>query len=210
MLCSRLVIRGFRRTLRTSDLWLLRREETTEFNRNLFAHRWAVALRKWRTEQEKVQAVKPDAESERETSGAETGTSGSDGHTESSSWSTTGEGGHVSVASAAAGDTSTYPQLHDASNLKSSASNGTLQVRFDKKEANESAQDGKEKKNKKEKKEQPLATQAPPLFRILFQVYRLPFIIAQLVMILYFVCYYLNPCLLWYLSFLIGCEYGRL
>ena len=48
---QRLVIRGFWKALETSDLWLLRKEETTAYNRNLFAQKWEEAVKQWRTEQ---------------------------------------------------------------------------------------------------------------------------------------------------------------
>ena len=48
---QRLVIRGFWKALETSDLWLLRKEETTDYNRNLFAQQWEEAVKRWRTEQ---------------------------------------------------------------------------------------------------------------------------------------------------------------
>ena len=54
----RLVIRGFWKALETSDLWLLRKEETVDFNRNVFAPRWEPVLAQWREEQAALEAKK--------------------------------------------------------------------------------------------------------------------------------------------------------
>lgn len=51
------MIQGFRKALETSDLWLLRKEETTDYNRGLFQRVWEEALNKWRAEQAAIAAV---------------------------------------------------------------------------------------------------------------------------------------------------------
>ena len=54
------MIRGFWKTLETSDLWLLRKEETVDFNRNVFAPRWEPVLHQWREEQAALEAKKEE------------------------------------------------------------------------------------------------------------------------------------------------------
>ena len=52
------MIRGFRKSLETSDLWLLRKEETVDFNRDVFSPRWEPVLAQWRVEQAALEAKK--------------------------------------------------------------------------------------------------------------------------------------------------------
>ena len=52
------MIRGFRKALLTTDLWLLRKEETTDYNRSLFADKWEEAMKRWRAEQVATEAEK--------------------------------------------------------------------------------------------------------------------------------------------------------
>lgn len=72
----RLVVRGFRKALETSDLWLLRKEETTDYNRNQFADKWEEALKQWRSEQSSKRSEKTRdsslTESENNMTGAST------------------------------------------------------------------------------------------------------------------------------------------
>lgn len=53
----RLVIWGLRKPLSAADLWLLRQEESTVFNRNHFAPNWKLAIHKWRGEKESSRTV---------------------------------------------------------------------------------------------------------------------------------------------------------
>lgn len=72
----RLVVRGFRKALETSDLWLLRKEETTDYNRHQFANKWEEALKQWRSEQSSKRSEKTRdsslTESENNMTGAST------------------------------------------------------------------------------------------------------------------------------------------
>ena len=61
-----MVIRGFRTALKTSDLWLLRKTETTAYNRELFGPRWEAVMRRWREGQAAAeQKKKAEEEAER-------------------------------------------------------------------------------------------------------------------------------------------------
>ena len=66
----RLVIRGFRTALKTSDLWLLRKTETTAYNRELFGPRWEAVMRKWRQEQAAAEVERKQMEEGLEATGA--------------------------------------------------------------------------------------------------------------------------------------------
>lgn len=61
------MIRGFRKALETSDLWLLRKEETVDFNRNLFAPKWEPAMQQWRMQQAALEAQKKQQDANAET-----------------------------------------------------------------------------------------------------------------------------------------------
>lgn len=56
------MFRGFRKALETSDLWLLRKEETTDYNRYKFANKWEEALKEWRSKETAKESDKmPDS-----------------------------------------------------------------------------------------------------------------------------------------------------
>ena len=52
-------MKGFRKPLEAVDLWLLRREETTDANHELFAPVWQGELSKWQALQEEKQRLAP-------------------------------------------------------------------------------------------------------------------------------------------------------
>ena len=69
MALCRLVVLGFRKALEACDLWLLREEETTVYNREYFGSTWDGVFRQWREQQAEEQA-KAQAEAAAEDEGA--------------------------------------------------------------------------------------------------------------------------------------------
>lgn len=105
------------------------------------------------------------------------------------------EGIDFSALKATSSDGSTNLQLH----VLKCGDSGTHSSKLDTEESKKKEKVSIEKTEEKMKGEDPLAKPAPPLFRLLLTVYRLPILMAQLVMLLYFVCYYSNLFLLWYI-----------
>ena len=192
----RLVVRGFRKTLETSDLWLLRKEETTDFNRSVFAPQWEPVMRQWREQQAELEAAAKQKDASRP-SGNGAGALNVNGRTED-----------TAAAAGAVTNMSSNPRVDaleraPAANMKRSPSikksgNGTgapadaiemKTIGYKQVEQEEAATEKTEEKENKPK---------PPLIKMLLKVYGPMLLLSQCIVAIYVVTYFCNPLLLWY------------
>ena len=174
-LTCRLVIRGFRKTLETSDLWLLRKEETVDFNRNVFAPQWEPVMQQWRIKQVELEAKK----------------------NQTAQQTNTCTNPRVDILESATGTNGKRLPRPNKSDNGSGAGTDALEMQTlvgDKKEEQEEAAMEK----MEEKETQP----RPPLVKMLFKVYGPMLLLSQCIVAIYMVAYFCNPLLLWYGSFL--------